>query len=729
MRARFSLVVLLLLISAPSVAAEGNPSLLELGKLSFFYGREYYILRSGRAQMIVQADRADLGPAFTFMLFDSQDSLQSVLKEEAFNFTPEQGFGSTALQVVLGGFPFTALGHRTDTRWVDADGIPAVEAIWWAGGIRITERISALGRDGIFLRSILLEGANLVGEDTVALRLSLPPDSLRREGPILLHDGKGFQACLIALGNSPAKADEKKDQLEIGPITVAPGSHVSVKTALLVKIPARPVEEMLAQARTLVASSAREEQEQTKQRWAATSRVTTQDRTVQGLYDKARFGLPGMIADDGTMNAGIFEYGHQWVRDTSNTVLGAIHAGMFELARSTLERILTRMITDEGATMIGSNFDPPDMEQFDQMGEFLGALKAYCDWTGDDSLLREHRGKILAVIDRPLRPRFRDETGMVHNRREFWERYFDDGYELAYQTYVVSGLRDAAEMAPALGAEGETDRWKKEAARILQAMLSHPTRALVLNGHLIKRRNVTGEVADLLPFWQGFQPDVPLRTEKNHRLYPDATMALPMALGLVEPRSPLALKTLDELEQLWNSRWSDGGYDRYNTSSQPDQPGPWPFATCFLLRAQHEAGLYDRSRRTLDWLNTVQGGRAGTWFEEISSVRSQEMACGLIPWTSGEIALFVIRHWLGVRFEAGRLVLRPNLYPDSPSVSADLRFRRGRVHIEIDGGGPIRSARVNGVKVKPKPDGSVALPADFSSGTVILHTKSGGHKV
>ena len=73
-------------------------------------------------------------------------------------------------------------------------------------------------------------------------------------------------------------------------------------------------------------------------------------------------------------------------------------------------------------------------------------------------------------------------------------------------------------------------------------MLSHPTRALVLDGHLIKRRNVTGEVADLLPFWQGFQPDVPLRTENNHRLYPDTTMALPIALGLVGPRTPLALK-------------------------------------------------------------------------------------------------------------------------------------------------------------------------------------------
>ena len=261
-------------------------------------------------------------------------------------------------------------------------------------------------------------------------------------------------------------------------------------------------------------------------------------------------------------------------------------------------------------------------------------------------------------------------------------------------------------------------------------MLSHPTRALVQDGHLIKRRNVTGEVADLLPFWQGFQPDVPLRTEKHHRIYPDTTMALPIALGLVEPRSPLALKTLDELEPLWNGRWSDGGYDRYNTSSQPDQPGPWPFATCFVLRAQHEARLYDRRpRRTLEWLNTVQGGRAGTWFEEISSIRSQEKASGLIPWTSGEIALFVIRHWLGVRFENGRVVLRPNLYPNSPAVAADLRFRKGRLHLEIDGSGPVKSVRVNGAKVKPNPDGSVTLPAGFNSGTVFLYTKGSKHKI
>jgi hypothetical protein len=435
-----------------------------------------------------------------------------------------------------------------------------------------------------------------------------------------------------------------------------------------------------------------------------------------------------MVADDGTMDAGIFEYGAQWVRDTSNTTLGLINTGEFELARQALVRILTKMVSKEGATMIAGSFDSPDREQFDQMGELLHVLKAYRDWTGDDSLVREHRELLLALTERPLQPRFRDETGMVHNRREFWERAFDDAYELAYQTWVIQGLRDAADLAPCLGAEGRAAGWRSEADRILQAVLHHPSRALVENGRLIKRRNVTGEIADFLATFKGYQPDVPGSTERHHRLLPDASQALPIALRIVDPLSQVAAGTLDELEALWNTRWTDGGYDRYHTSAQPDQPGPWPFATCFILRAQHEAGLLDRSRRSLEWLNTVQGGRAGTWFEEIPSVRSLARSCGLVQWTSGEIALFVIRHWLGVGFEGERMVLRPALYPGSPPVDARIRFRNGNIRITVDGSGRIADARVNGSQVKPSPDGALRLPPDFGGGTVEIHADSAGRK-
>ena len=120
----YSLLVLFL-STAGIAAAEGNPALLELNKASFLYGREYFILRSGRAQMLLQADRVDLGPAFTWLLFDAQDAKQSAWKDRAFNFVPNEGFGSSALEVVLGGFPFhRARRPHRHTRWVVAEGIP-----------------------------------------------------------------------------------------------------------------------------------------------------------------------------------------------------------------------------------------------------------------------------------------------------------------------------------------------------------------------------------------------------------------------------------------------------------------------------------------------------------------------------------------------------------------------------------------------------------------------------
>ncbi len=716
-------LLLFTVLAASGMACGGaTPSLLDLNKAAFFYGREYFILRSGRAQMLLQADRADLGPAFTWMLFDAQDAKQSARKERAFNFVPGEGFGSSALEVVLGGFPFTALGHRTDTRWVVADGVPAVEAVWWAGGVRVTERISALQAAGVFRRQVRLEGANLAGEEAVSLRLHLPPTGLRQKGNMLLREGGGARMALMRADANQLRVDPTNDLFEIGPVVVAPGKSATVETLLLVQVPVGERAQLVARAGEFAGSNTARVISDTARFWAAASSVSTRDRTVQEIFDKARFGLPGMIGLDGTMDGGILEYGAQWVRDSSNTALGALYAGHFEAARSVIERILTKMISRDGVTMIGESFESPDREQFDQAGELLHLLRCYRDWTGDDSLIRQHRELLIKVVERPLEPQFRDATGMVHNRREFWERTLEDGYELAYQTCVVLALREAAELAPALGAEDRAARWRAEADRIQQAMLAHSDRALVRDGRLIKRRNVTGAVADDTAGFPGFAPDVPLKTEHAHRLMPDASMALPIALGIVPARSELARRALKDLEGLWNTRWTDGGCGRYNTSGEPDQPGPWPFATAFILRAEHDAGNFKQSRRALEWLNTCPGGRAGLWFEEIPSTRAQSPYSGLIPWTSGELALFVVRHYLGVRFEHGALAIRPALYPGSPPVEADLRYRQGRLRLEVSGGGPVKSARVNGKKVNPGKDGVVRLPAGFAGGRVVIET-------
>jgi hypothetical protein len=719
------LAVAVLAGPAPDLRADPpDASVVSLLKRSFFYGREYFVLRSGRVQMIVEADKADLAPAVLFLLFDARDIRQNEVKDKAINFGGGAGFVRSALEVVLGGFPFTAVGHETETRWTIVEGIPAVEAVWWAGGLRVTERIFALAERGAFVRRIELAGVNLAATERATLRLSLPPgDCTARDGLLIQKAGKSGLA-VGAVDEQPSRAVPEKGVLEIGALEIAPGRRVCVDTLLLAGMfdadgPAAWPPASLVKAELVAAL------EQTRRQWAAASSLRTDDAVVQELFDKVRFALPGMIADNGVMDAGIFEYGGQWVRDTSNTLLGMVHAGHFELARQGFENILKNMITADGRTMICGSFDTPDREQFDQMGELMHALRAYRDWTGDDSLVREHRAKLVAMVERPLRPEFRDATGMVHNRREYWERVWDDGYELAYQTYVVLGLRDAAELAGPLGAEDRAPRWRAEADRTLHAMLAHPSRALVAEGRLIKRRNTDGRWVRHVPGWGS--PDTPGRTEQAHRAEPDAATALPIALGLVDARGPLARNTLDELDSLWNARWFGGGYERYHSSAQGDQPGPWSFASCFILRAQHEAELWDRSRRTLDWLNRVPGGRAGAWFEEIPLVRSWAAKSGIVPWTSGEISLFVVRHLLGVRFERGALVIRPALYPDSPAVEADLRFRKARLKLRITGAGAVQYAEVNGRRIEPDAAGAIRLPPEFEGGSVVIYAAGKRH--
>jgi hypothetical protein len=688
--------------------ADPTNTCADLNQLAWFYGRNYFVLRSGPVQMILQSDKAALGPGLSYLLFDIRDARQSRSKTGALNWVKDAGVVHSAAQVVLGGYPFEPLGHRTQATWeVGEDGAPGVRVTWWAGGIRVSEWIRPLGDSGMFAREIQLDGAHLVTNEEVLVRLHLPGLGVAADPSAVVSAVSGANLALGLVGDVPSRTSLDTRQLEVGPVTVRPSSAVRLLSLLGAQLQKGDPDRYLSwihQQRfaELVANSA--------QRWKPDSRIITSDQTVQTIYDKARFQLAGMVADDGTMNAGIFEYGAQWVRDTSNTALGLLHAGQFEATRAALVRMLTKMVSSEGITMIANAFEKPDLEQFDQMGELLHLLKAYRDWTGDDLLIRQHRELLLALVERPLRSEFRDATGMVHNRREFWERSFSDAYELAYQTYVILGLNDAADLAESLDAVDRAPRWRAEADRILNSVLHHPERALVNDGHLIKRRNVTGEIADDPGQFRGFKADVPLNTERAHRLMPDASIALPLALGVVDSASPLGLQTLEQLEQLWNTRWSDGGYDRYHTSSQPDQPGPWPFATTFILRAQHEAGLWNRSRRSLEWLNTSAGGETGAWFEEISSVRSQMGACGLVPWTSGEVALFVVRHYLGVHFQGIKFFVRPKLYPGSPPVSADLRFRQGRLHLEIAGDGRVKQVTYNDRALPLSGLGEVALP-------------------
>ena len=702
-----------------SPGADGaEPTALDLQNRGFFHAREYFMVRSGRLQWLIQADRADLGPAVTGYLFDATCIGQNS-KRQAYNFNATSGVRSSALEVVSqkSKFAFTAFGEQTHMRWANPDGIPAVEATWWADGVRVTERFSGLAENNTIRRTIILNGTNLHGDEQYTLRLRLPAGSAAATNRGLAVTYRDCPQALVVTGKQPLKLNAANGVIEIGPITLSPDKSVTVETFLLAQIPANTQTAADFQKQIArVADGSAQLLEATRVRWANASRIETDDTLVREVFDISRSVISAIVSDTGTVRVGPFQYAAEWVRDDSQFSLGLTSAGHFELAHAVLEHCIRDMLTAEGTTMIGGGFDDPDREQFDQTGELMLAVRWYTEFSGDNSLAETYRAKLIALVERPLNPAFRDATGLVHNRREFWEQTMNDAYELSYNTYVIVGLREAAALAPQLGAQDRKQRWLAEADAMQRAML----KMLVQDGTLIKRRNITGEMARHLVN-PGGAPDVPSMNVIHHQIYPDATMALPLALGLVEPNSALATKTLDEIEKLRNQRWSGGGYGRYDATSEINMPGPWGIAGALVLRGQHAGGMLHRSRSTLEWFRTVQGGNGGLYYEEMPLLAgSQQNWLGLVTWPTGELPYFVVRHYLGVRFQDGRVAIRLTVYPNSPPIKADLRFHQGRLKLKIPGSGPYRFAEVNGKRIEIDKQGTIRLPADFEGGTVVF---------
>jgi len=716
-------LAILLIIGFTAKGQNLKPLLLELKNRGFFHDREYFAVRSDQLVYFIQADRADLGSAVTGYLFNA-DSIQLTSKDNAFNYVDSTGVSHNALEVIMdkSKFAFTAFGEHTRVNWGKDDGIPAVEAKWWADGVQVTEKFSGFSENNTIRRTILLEGKNLHGEEKLLLELRLPGQHGASDKRALWVNHNGCLQGIAIAGDFPVKTDEVNNTIEIGPLTISPEKTIKVETFMFAQLPAstKTPDNVKAQISQIENENQRDELLQaTKAFWNKGSGITTEDEVVQEVFDNARFSIPAIVSNSGSVRTGPFQYQAQWVRDNSQFSLGLTASGYFEEARAVLEHCLRDMITTDGTTMIGGNFEDPDMEQFDQTGEIMYALRWYTDLSGDTTLVTTYRNKLLALIERPLNPKFHDETGLVHNHREFWEQTMNDAYELAYNTYVVVGLREAVAMAGLLNAEENVQRWSEEADKMQKAILN----LLVDNGTFIKRRNVTGEVAKHLVN-AGGHPDVPSMNVEHNSITPDATMSLPIIFGLVDPDSPIAANTLNEVEKLRNMRWSGGGYDRYDSSSEINMPGPWGIAGALTIRGQHTAGMFDRSRSTLEWFRNVTGGNAGLYYEEIPLLPgSQQSWLGLVVWPSGELPAFVVQHYLGLKFENSFVIVKPKLYPGSPAVKANLRFRNDRLKLEIPGTGPYDYADVNGKRIELTKDGALYLPYDFAGGTVKFHKR------
>lgn len=607
---------------------------------------EYFFLGNGLIQGAVQIAPAGGATPVGLLIMDP-DRLGP--KRAALSFDPDTGIAATALSIVDQGAVHAARAGSARAGWLRRSRSPRVEVVWRSGRYRVTELFFCPDMKKARLLRLVTVTRSGGGDSRVRLKTGLKDRTIETElafrGPAAasvvfeyrLVERDGQREARMRLGSDP------------GPATPAAAY------------------------------------------WENTAACRFHDPLLDRFFDASKFQLRAAVSASGRLDGGIWQYNLEWVRDQALIAVALAMSGQPGPARTILARLLTDFVSEEGATLDSSRLRPLEESEVDQNGVLLFALESYLHWTGDEDLIRTGWDRIEKVAAFPLRRGFRHApSGLLVNRREFWERHgaygIRTGMELAHQLFVAMGLRAAGRLAGRLGRARQALEWTKAGLDLRRAMLKDPGFALVDAGAFIKRRGVDGKVQrDIRPDPGSTLPhEAPLFGPGRHLLDPDTSAVLPVAWEFVDPESRLATKTLASMEHLWSQRWTGGGYGRYHVSSEPDSPGPWPFASLFVARAALEAGQPRTTRRVLDWLGRLPGSRPASWFEFYGPRPVPPYPqVGIIPWTWAELIFLFVRDMLGVRPGEDSLSLRPRLIPGVERMEGDLPLRGGRLEIDV----------------------------------------------
>ncbi|MCX6561306.1 MAG: hypothetical protein NTZ26_12430 [Candidatus Aminicenantes bacterium] len=604
----------------------------------------YFFLGNGRIQAAVQFSPAGEGSALGLLIMDPE---RLGKKREALTMDPEAGLTGTMLEIEADGKRFRPAAAGLRVAWEDRDGIPAVRAVWKTGGLQAVESFFCPDPEApMLIREISVRGLSR-RRGVPRIRTGVP-GSMIVAVPTLRADGTARAVLSYSL-------DEARTGIRMAVLDDPPD-----------EAPARAY-------------------------WKSLASISFGEARLDRFFRAAKHQLPALVSASGRVDGSLWQYNREWLRDQAVVAAALAMIGERRRARTMFARLLDRFVTPEGDTVDSSVRRDPDEVELDQNGFLLLGLKQYALWTGDLDLIRSRWAKIKAAAEFPLLPVFRHApSGLLTNRREFWERHrahgIEPGIELIHQAATAAGLEAGAVLARLTGRGEEAARWMAESARLRKAMLEDRVFRMVDNRGFIKRRGLDGKTQEtIVPLPDaGLPAAVPLAAEPVHYLNPDTSAALPIVFGLVPPESPLAALTLASLETLWDQAWTGGGYGRYHFTSEPDSAGPWPFPSLFIARASVETGDFATVQRVLAWMDSVPGAAAGSWFEFYGRRLSPPFPqVGIIPWTWAELIHLFVHHMLGVRPEEDGLTVRPRLWPGLGPVRADLGFRGARLELEM----------------------------------------------
>ncbi len=692
--------------------------------MTYVQGIEYFYFGNGEIMGAVQHSPSD--PRTSFLGFTLMNPSKFSRKWSTYLYHPERGLSATKVGILIddsgafsekksgmfvGARGYSVLpGNFKNIHWKHVDRVPIVSLNWTAGPCSVEEEFFAPSEGALIVRRIRLKN-NSEGEVNGVVSISLYAnfgifDRIFTDEKERTANALGIaEMKLMALDKNTSVFGRYDVKVDMG--RIAPG-----KEGTATYVYAIDGGEKLLKKKTMDSLW-----KSTVRYWQEKLELVTGDEKFDHLVSVSTTGLRAVLAKDSRMDAGIWMYNMEWVIDHMLAAVGLLRSGFVDEARAIVARGVQTGIAPDGRTIESSRTFGYDYTELNQNGTLGYALWEYYCWTGDLALIRKHWPGIKTCIELPLTDRFLDPAiKMVKNKREFWERSdihgIEEGFEMAYQFWVAFGLEKGAELAGLLGESSTASSWKMRGAEVKTAMLSDPRFRMVEDGHLIKRRKLDGS-------WQkvAIPPDrarlgtgSPLATIPEPALDPDTVEAFPILYEMIDPTGELSLRTLEWIDTIWSQLWEGGGYPRYNATSDDNPPAPWPLASAMVARAHAEAGHHDKVRRVLDWLVSVPGGNAGSWFERMGqSITPPMPPVGVVGWIWYEIIAIFIQHIAGVRPHVDHLVIRPRLLDGMDSLSSNHKIRGTDLRLQIRRTGEEPHALVNG-KAKPFEGRALNLP-------------------
>ena len=679
-------------------AARRHPQRLHQDFSTYQPGIEYFFLGNGDIQAAIQyaPDRSgDLPP--TFLGLTLMDAERFSRKWSTYLFHPERGYEGSKLYVMTGNQTYVVTPESLrDVRWKLVDAVPVVSLTWKAGALNVEEEFFVPAEGAYLVRQVRIHNGG-PAPASVALRLPLVPnftvfDDIGTDPASNTAFGRGYTEVTLRCVDGAAKASGRYDVSTTLEPLAQEGSTLArfVYTIRKGTVPleAKDVAGMWGG---------------TAAYWKSKPVLTTGDERLDRMYMLARSGLKALLARSGKRDGGIWQYNMEWVRDDVMMIQALCMAGMHDEARTLLEKNLSRCIAPDGCLVESSRWSGYDYTELDQNGQLVYGTWQYLCWTGDRELVKKYWPRIVKAGDYPLQEPFRDKRSrLLRNKREFWERDdrfgFEDGFELAYQFWVMLGLEKGSEVARALGDDATARRWQQTAAEFRQILFEDPVFRFIENGRLIKRRTRDGRWQQYaIPPQRASMPaGSPMALNDKPEPDPDSANVYPIIFNYVDPRGDVARKTMEWMDMLWNQQWLCGGYSRYNTTSEPDPPAPWPIASLFIARAAVEMGDDDRAWRAIDWVASIHGGKSGGWFERYGpSITPPAPPVSVVGWGWAEVVLLTTQHIMGFRADLNAITIRPRLIRGLDHLHSTFVIRGATVDVSIRRGTP-PSAALNG---------------------------------